>query len=206
MTERPHRRALPSIAILAAAVALLTSVATLLFTVRPELAPDPRIRIGASVGSATIDTDVTRAQFFAAVEPDDLDHRHELEDQFLAGVVNAANPTARQIEVARSEGALHQRGSIVYVDAAGQGLKHQRVTLYWFVYDASTRRRTYGGGAGIVRLEAPDDQFVLPTFVDTPINCRMRIFVRLELRDEHRTLLAIGSTKPFRSCRRVRRT
>lgn len=199
----PPRRAWPSLGVIVTTVALATSVVALLFTLRPELAPDPRTRVAAAVKSLAIDPHVSRAQFFAAVEPDDQGRRSKLEDAFLAGVVNAADPSRAQIRAARRQGALNkQRGSIVYIATQGQGLKHKRVTLYWFVYDATTRRRMYGGGSDEATLTAPDDQFVVPTFVDEPVPCRTRIFVRMELRNEQRTLLAVGATKSFRSCPR----
>lgn len=202
MSTNPGGRRRLSGTAIAAAVAVLTALVSLLFTLRPELAPDPRTHLGAQIESAAIDTEISRAEFYEVVEPDDAKQRRALEDAFLKRFVNVPDPSPAHIRAARESGVLdQQQGSIVYVDTQGRGLKNKNVTIYWFVYGATTGQREYGGGAGVATLTAPNDHFVVPTFVDAPSHCRRRIYVRLELRDENGSLLAIDTTKPFRSCR-----
>ena len=202
MSGTPPERRRISVTAVAALIALATGATSLLFTLYPDLAPVARTRLAATIKSVAIDPNVTRAQFFAAYEPD-AERRRMLEDAFLEDLVNAADPTPAQIAEARAAGALRaQRGSIVYVDTQGEGLKNKNISVSWYVYRADTRKREYGGEFADAELQAPDDHFVLPTFVDEPVPCDLLVFVRLELRDEDRRLLAIGTTRPFRSCPR----
>jgi hypothetical protein len=199
MSDPLVRRPRLSLTALAALLALATGGTSLLFTLRPELAPDPRTQIGASIKSVAIDTNVNRKQFFERYELD-ADARRGLEDAYFKDYLGG-NPPKAEIVAARASGLLRNTpGSVVYVDAQGQGLKHRNVALAWYAYDGLTRQRQSGGTSNVADFEAPDDHFVVPTFIDRLPACRRPIYVRLELRDDSGTLLAIGTTKSFRSC------
>jgi hypothetical protein len=191
-----------SVGTVAAIVAVLTGGTSLFLTLRPDLARDPRTTIGASIASAEIDTHVTRPQYFKLLEPDDLGRRRKAIDRYLADQI-LKDPKASKdklLKARRSNGWKKLVGSVVYIVASGQGLKNRDVKVYWFVYDGTSGQRQDGGGqSALVTLKAPDDRFILPTFIPD-VDCRQLVFVRLELRDEDSQMLSMGSTKRFRSC------
>lgn len=197
--DAPAQRPRFSLTAIAALLALATGGTGLLFTLRPELVPDPRTQIGATIKSVAIDTNVSRQQYFEAYEPDEAERRKLADEHLRDSLEEGAPPQA--IAEAR-KGLATKSGSIVYLDAQGQGLKSRKVTASWFMYGVASGQREGGGVFAATELKAPDDHFVLPTFIDFPANgrCHRLIFVRLELRDDSRKLLAIADTKPFRSC------
>lgn len=192
----PKQRRRLSLTVLAAVLALATGGVSLLLTLRPELAPDPRTRIGATITIAAIDHGVDREDFYEAWEPEDDDRREQLERDYLEPRFDR-KLTKRELDDARTTVLREERGSIVYVDVQGLGLKDREVRLSWWRYDAGTGRRD---GVGTTSFEAeggaPDDRFIIPAFIDAPENCK-RVFVRFELRDDKGTLLTIATTKQF---------
>lgn len=199
MSDAAGRRPRVSLTVLAAILALVTGGVSLLFTLKPDLTPDPRTRLGATIRSVAVDRRVRREEFIKALAPGDERRQRELEDEAVEDYLAGQHVSPAQMRQARETKLHDEIGSIVYAQTEGQGLKNKTVDVYWWVYDAHGKRQ-YGGGSDTVTLKAPSDSFIVPTFVYDLPPCTAKRFVRLELRDENGTLIAMSTTKPFRSC------
>lgn len=188
-SNRVRRLSATAWAIIAATVALLGSAVTLIFTLVPSLAPDPREQVGAALTVVAVDPGVTLGDWAHRAFPDSW------RDEFKR-IFGTASPGADQLEVL---------GDVIYVRTQVDGYKHRSVVMHTSVYD----REHDSPDAGRIDLEkiakapripalkidAPDRSSVQLLFIpavgqvaDVPCT-----FVRIELDDPHGAL-AISDT------------
>jgi hypothetical protein len=156
------------IAVLAAAPGLVA----LAFQLWPDLKPDPREHLGASLKTLAIDPSVPFGEYL------------------------------KRIRVSRGgfeRDELRTPGTVVYLRVVIRGHKRQKLTLRDSVYRARTRQRIAGlSDAKTVgfKPEAPSDESVQQVFIP-PVGVPDKVFVRFELSDRN-SLLAFADTPAFR--------
>jgi hypothetical protein len=108
-------------ALLVAAVALVSSVSSLVFTLVPELKPDPRDSVLAQLKVYAVDPDVSLGDY-------------------LTGAYGGGTRLPTGLSVA-TRAQLHGFvGDVVYVRTLVDGFKHRHVRLIWRIYNARTQR------------------------------------------------------------------
>ncbi len=186
-----------TIALITAAVALLSSGAGLVFDLFPGLRPDPRDRRAAELAVVTLERDVSVADWLRRTSKDDA----ELERRTAAYLDRGDDRQAPTARSAAGRAELALAGNLFYVNATIEGLKRDRVLLRWSLHDARSGRRSRDRGyhdvdAVDVPLDAPSDRSVLQVWTPIAIG-RGPWFVRFELRDRDGTMLAIGDSGRF---------
>lgn len=119
--DRPRARRLGATgwALLTAGLALAGSVVTLLFTLVPDLKPDPHEKIGAAVEILAVERKVSVSEWLKRAFPGDL---------------HAA--TERLFD---KDGVPGYHGEVVYVRVQVDGFKHGHVTLTVRLHDARSQ-------------------------------------------------------------------
>jgi hypothetical protein len=171
-----------------AAVALASSLLTLVFELRPDLKRDPRTTLGADVAIFSVDPGVTYREYLedAAFSDKDLLRR-----------LRAACDGRRRC------GRLTIPGERIYVRTRVEGFKSRSITMRLSLYDAATKERIPGASNVDVaqqKLDSPSDRSVVPVWLVCPPDASRRYFVRVEL--YHRgdgILLAVGDSRRFRA-------
>lgn len=164
------RVATPTVAFVTSVVALALSGATLLYTVWPELKPDPHELLAASVDLQAIEPRVTLGEY--------LDRS------------NRTLPGADAIDRA-------EKGALLYARVRIEGRKHDAVYLSVSYYNAKTKVRLPDASDSRIThldIDTPNDQWVELVFVS---NIRRKpVFVRVALYDD-RSMLAFTDSKPI---------
>ncbi len=162
---------------LTAALALASGVTALLFDLVPALKPDPRERLGAAVSIFDVEPRVSYGEWLRRTD---------------------------QWERLRREGRDAGRlpGKLVYVETRIEGFKRRSASLRWSVYRARTRIRLASPAfrnqhAVDVRLDAPTDRSLQEVWIPDLPSLRGPFFVRVELRDRNKVLLAVADSKRF---------
>ena len=107
-------------AILVAALAFASSLTSLVFTLVPDLKPDPRDSVLAQLTVYAVDPDVTLRDYLTAAE-----------GSGMRLPSNLSLATRAQLN-----GFV---GDVVYVRTLVDGFKHRHVRLIWRIYDARTQ-------------------------------------------------------------------
>lgn len=171
-----------------AVVALASSLASLLFELRPDLKRDPRTRLGADVSVFSVDPGVTYRDYLedAAISPRDL-----------------AKSLRNACDGRRNCGRLSIPGERIYVRTNVEGFKSKSVSMRLSLYDAATKIRIPGASNVDVaqqKLESPSDRAVVPVWLVCPPDTSRRFFVRVELyHSGDGILLAVGDSARFRA-------
>jgi hypothetical protein len=173
--------------VIVAIVALASSLASLLFELRPDLKRDPRSRLGADVAVFSVDPGVT--------------YREYLEDAAFSD-----EDRARRLRAAcdgrRTCGRLSIPGERIYVRTSVEGFKSRSISMRLSLYDAATKTRIPGASNVDVaqqKLESPSDRSVVPVWLVCPPDAGRRYFARVELyHREDGILLAVGDSRRFR--------
>lgn len=186
-SAKPRRLGATAWTAIVAVVALGSSLASLLFDVRPDLKRDPRTRLAAEVSVFAIDPAVTYGQYLedAAFSAKDL---RESKRAACGG-----KPTCV---------ALAIPGQRVYVRSNIEGFKSRSVSMRLSLYDVQSKTRIEGASKVAIaqeKLESPSSQSVVPAWLICPPDANGRFFVRVEVYYRaSRTLLAVGDSKRFR--------
>jgi hypothetical protein len=157
-----------------ALLALATGGVTLLFDLRPDLKPDPKEKVGASITIRALEENVQQRQFFKR--------------------------TGVSIKAGCAPEQLARLGTIVYVETDIEGFKREETSLRWFTYDArnDTRvpyQRSRASEATLFKPGAPINQQIAQVWVPTPLT-RGEYYIRFELYNAG-VLLAFVDTEPF---------
>ena len=187
MTGNPRRWGALAWTAVVAAVALASSLLTLVFELRPDLKRDPRSTLGADVSIFSVDPGVTYREYLedAAFSDEDMLRR-----------VRAA------CDGRRNCGRLAIPGERIYVRTRVEGFKSRSISMRLSLYDAATKERIPGASNVDVaqqKLDSPSDRSVVPVWLVCPPDASRRYFVRVEL--YHRgdgILLAVGDSSRFR--------
>jgi hypothetical protein len=173
-------------AALVAVVALAGSVAGVVFTLLPDLKPDPREQISAAVSVFAVEPNVTISSWAHRAYPDSWSAEFQR-------IFQTKHPRAD---------LLTNRGDVVYVRTNVDGYKHRSVSLKWSVYDADGCRRRSGtcrldydrvAAAPHIpdlQIDAPSRSSVQLLFIPSiqDLQDPARTFIRIELDDAHGTL------------------
>jgi hypothetical protein len=187
-TETSQRRfGSVAVALITAAVALVSSVVALTFELWPSLRPDPRSELGATASVLAVERNVTLGEWMQRVSRTDADLRRRRKSYIASG---------------GSRGGLLIPGQLAYVRTSVRGFKRRDVTLRWSIYDARTQERRRedswdrANRSGLA-LGAPRDESVAEIWLPAVVGAR-KYFVRIEVRDGDGALLAIADSEPFR--------
>jgi hypothetical protein len=192
---RERRIAPLGYAIGTALLALASSLVALVFTLWPELKPDPRERLGADVAVFSVEPGVRYGDWLERTSPTDevLDRRREdyVERAALPGQLTAADQRA----------LLGVTGGVAYVRLTIEGFKRRNVRLRWSMYEARSGRRVGDRGfhdvpAAEVDLDAPTDRSVVQLWFPPPPSPGEK-FVRVELSSAAGVLLAVADSERF---------
>jgi hypothetical protein len=193
------RRVIPlGYALATAALALVSTVVTLVFTIWPELRPDPRERLGAEVSIFAVEPAVEYDAWLRRTSANGRELKQRRREYLRHATLRGERLTKRD-----KEQLLAVRGNSVYVRSTIEGFKRRNVRLRWSMYDARRRTRQPDFDdvpAADVDLNAPTDRSVTQLWI-SPTPPDKLVFVRVELLSRDSTLLAVADTPPFRSQR-----
>ena len=168
-----------------AAIALISALVALGFSLKPDWKPDPRDAIGAHATVLAVERKVTVANWLRRISP-------------------PGELKARRREWIEQSGTTAIAGELAYVRLSVRGFKRRKVDLRWAVYEQRTQRRLRGAGAGsqanrstTVVLEAPTDELVVEQWL-LPVDAPDEYFVRFEVRSPQGTLLDVADSEPFK--------
>ncbi len=169
-------------AILTGALALIGTVAGLIFTLDPSLKPDPLDRIGAEISVVAVDANVTIGAWAPQAYP--KTYKKVYQQTF-----DTTNPTPDKLGVL---------GDMIYVNTQVDGYKHRAVTLSWAVYSAAPDGGSLPNGGRIDIFKEIPAPKILPLPIDSPSRSSIQLlfvpaigqlpdapktFVRIELSD-----------------------
>ena len=169
-----------------AVVALVSSVASLLFEFRPDLKRDPRTQVGADVSIFAIDPHVTRRQFLNGLGLPD--------DKLAKQIKQTCDGKLRC-------GALKIDGERIYVRTSVQGFKSRAVALRLSLYEDKSQTRIEGQSSVEQDSRIPDSpsaRSVVPVWIACPPDRDKRYFVRVELYNPgDESVLAVADSHSF---------
>jgi hypothetical protein len=184
VTDQPPRRTLfdsvgragkTTWALGVAIVALLSSAASLAFTLWPQLKPDPRDSVAANLSVFAVDPEVSLGDFFTRA-------------------YGGATEVPKSLQVPPVERGF--KGDVVYVRTRVDGFKHRRVRLMASIYLASTQERIAVPvgleGVRTITLDTPSTSTV-QLFWILGLDHEPRVFVRIEMYDGTRMLAVTDS-------------
>jgi hypothetical protein len=184
-------------AIVAAALALVSSLVSIVFTLWPELRPDPRERLSAEVSVFDVEPAVTYGAWLRRTSASTVEYRKREE-----AYIGRAGIPGEPVDITTRRRLLRVQGNVVYVRVTIEGFKRRSVGMRWSMYDARSHRRVPQGDfqdvrAGDVDLDAPSDRIVVQLWVPlAPVE--QDVFLRIELLSRAGALLAVGDSERFR--------
>ena len=157
----------------AGAFSLGSGALDFIYDIRPDLRPDPKEKVGATLKISAVDRGVSQQEYLRRKD------------------FPTAHCTPEQ---------LKRLGNVFYVDAQIEGFKRSTTPLRWFVYNTDNGRRlpyARSGRTGVddFRPQAPVDRQISQVWVPAP-PLDGSFFVRFELYSG-RLLLGFVDTAPF---------
>lgn len=172
-------------------VAVATGAVALIYTVAPELKPDPRDTLAAEVEVVAVERVVSRDEWRNRVAAGDRDRYFAL---------LRADNRATDFPVDDKCGIGTLLGHIVSVATEAKGYKRRELSLKAAIVDARTQRLIPGEYDELLAqfpIDAPTAKSVQRIFLQDVSTRAKRIVVRVEISDPEGNLLGVADSKPF---------
>jgi hypothetical protein len=200
LTEPSRERrkiATPTVALVTALIALVSSGIGLVFDLFPGMRPDPRTTRSADVAVLAVEPRVPVGDWLERTKTSESDTDADRDAAIRAAGFDPEGASEQEIA-----DALAVAGTVFFVQTNVEGLKRDRVKLRWSIYERRGGRvadpSLHDVEAVNLRLDAPTDRSVVQVWTPEPTTGAGPLFARFELRDENDVALAIADSKPFR--------
>jgi hypothetical protein len=157
-----------------AIIAAVLSGISLIFTIWPELKPDPKTKVGGRLEILKVDEAVTKTQY---------------------------NERIGEKSEQRADNSNDPQGTVFYVRTTIEGFKRHSLTLKWYVYDKRGLQRTNDSKTldDLFRPGAPLDTQIAQVWVKNPEKPKgvdhIEVFIRFELYAHDNVLLAFADSR-----------
>ena len=172
-------------------VAIATGAVALVYTVAPELRPDPRDTLAAEVEIVAVERVISRDEWRNRVAVGDrAKYLKILREDNLATGFPAGDPC----------GIGTLLGHMVSVATEAKGYKRRELILKAAVFDARTQRIIPGEYDELLArfpIDAPTAKSVQRVFMQDVGGQAKRILIRVEISDPEGNLLGVADSKPF---------